>query len=69
MEISGRNQLEAEVVRVRLGEVMAEVVMQLAGGQELVAAITRSSAERLELAPGMKVFALVKATEVMVGKP
>ncbi|MGE3075825.1 MAG: molybdopterin-binding protein [Dehalococcoidia bacterium] len=69
MEISGRNQLEAEIVRVRLGEVMAEVVMRLAGGQELVAAITRSSAERLWLEPGMKVFALVKATEVMVGKP
>jgi len=69
MQVSGRNQLEAEVVSITLGDVMAEVLMRLDGGQELVAAITRSSVERMNIQPGDRVFALVKATEVMVGKP
>lgn len=68
MELSSRNQLVATVKDVRLGSIMAEVVVELAGGQEVVAAITRSSAERLGLKPGDPVFALVKATEVMIGK-
>ena len=69
MELSGRNQLPAEVVEVKLGGIMAEVVMRLDGGEEIVAAITRSSAERLGLAAGQKVIAVIKATEVMIGKP
>lgn len=68
MELSSRNQLAATVKDVRLGGIMAEVIVELPGGQELVAAITRSSAERLCLKPGDSVVALVKATEVMIGK-
>ncbi|MFN8618811.1 MAG: TOBE domain-containing protein [Dehalococcoidia bacterium] len=68
MELSARNQLPATVKSVRLGGIMAEVVLELEGGAELVAAITRGSAEKLELAEGKKVLAVVKATEVMVGR-
>ncbi len=68
MELSSRNQLKAMVKSVTLGNIMAEVVMELAGGQEMVAAITRGSAERLKLKPGDQVTAIVKATEVIVGK-
>jgi len=66
MQLSSRNQLKATVVDVKLGGIMAEVVMRLEGGDELVAAITRSSAERLGLQPGAQVTAIIKATEVMV---
>lgn len=69
MQLSGRNQLKATIREVRLGNVMAEVVMELEGGQELVAAITRRSAENMKLEVGNEVVAVVKATEVMVGKP
>ncbi|KAA0237092.1 MAG: TOBE domain-containing protein [Dehalococcoidia bacterium] len=69
MELSARNQLPASVKDVRMGEVMAQVVLELAGGGELVAAITRDSAERLGLQPGKRVLAVVKATEVMVALP
>ena len=69
MQLSGRNQLEAEIVSVKLGGIMAEVVMRLPGGQEIVAAITRGSAERLDLKPGDPCIAVIKATEVMIGKP
>jgi molybdate transport system regulatory protein len=46
---------------------MAEVVVDVAGGHEIVAAITAESARRLGLAPGKRVVAVVKSTEVMIG--
>ncbi|MGH2634111.1 MAG: TOBE domain-containing protein [Tepidiformaceae bacterium] len=68
MELSSRNQLKATVKEVNLGGTTAEVIIELDGGAELVAAITRRSAERLGLKPGGEVFAIIKATEVMVGR-
>jgi len=51
-----------------LGDVMAEVVVELGDGKEVVAEITRRSAERLELKEGEKVVAVIKATEVIIAK-
>jgi molybdopterin-binding protein len=51
MRLSTRNQLAGKVTEVKLGGIMAEVVVDL-GGQTVVAAITRGSAEHLELAEG-----------------
>ncbi|MFZ0995318.1 MAG: TOBE domain-containing protein [Candidatus Dormiibacterota bacterium] len=68
MRISARNQLPGTVTRVDLGAVMSTVVIRLAGGEEVVAAITKDSAESLELKVGDSVMAVIKATEVMVGK-
>ena len=67
MELSARNQLKGTVKSVHLGEVMAEVVVDV-GGQEIASAITRTSAERLGLAQGDEVVAVIKATEVLIGK-
>jgi len=47
---------------------MAEVVVELPGGQEVVAAITLGSAETLNLKPGDDVTAIIKSTDVMIGK-
>ncbi len=66
-ELSARNQLKGTVKSVKLGAVMAEVVVDVAG-QEIVAAITRTSAERLKLKQGDQVTAIIKATEVMIAK-
>ena len=66
--LSARNQLPATVKSVRLGNVMAEVVMDVAG-VEVVAAITRGSAEALGLKAGDAVKAVIKATEVLIDKP
>ena len=66
MKISARNQFPATVRAVIAGQVMSEVVVELEGGQELVAAITSESARRLDLAPGTKVVALIKSTEVLL---
>ena len=66
METSARNQLKGTVVSVSLGTVMAEVTIDV-NGATVVAAITKESTERLGLAEGKSVVAIVKATDVMIG--
>jgi molybdopterin-binding protein len=68
MELSTRNQLPGKVTDVKLGTIMSEITVELQGGQTVVAAITRGSAEHLSLVPGDAVTVLIKATEVMLGK-
>lgn len=65
--LSARNQLAAVVKSVKFGNLMAEVLMDV-GGVEVVAVITRGSAESLKLQPGDHVKAVIKSTEVMVDK-
>ena len=67
MEISARNQLKGQVVRVKSGAVMAEVEVKIKPGK-VVAAITDSSVKRLKLKAGDKVTVIIKATEVLIGK-
>ena len=67
MELSTRNQLQGTVKSVKLGTIMAEVVVDI-GGQEVVAAVTRGGVEQLGLSDGDAVTVLIKATEVMLGK-
>jgi molybdate transport system regulatory protein len=66
MKLSARNQLSGTVTNVELGAVMAEVTVDV-DGQQIVSAITRSSAERLGLAEGRQVTVFIKATEVLLG--
>ena len=68
VEISARNQLRGRVTALSFGGVMAEVRIQI-GTQDLVSVITRASVERLGIKVGDDVVAVIKATEVMVGKP
>lgn len=67
MELSARNQLKGTITSVKLGTIMAEVGVDV-GGQEVVAAITRSSVERLGLREGERITVIIKATEVMLAK-
>jgi molybdopterin-binding protein len=67
MQLSARNQLKGTVKSVKTGAIMAEVVLDV-GGNELVAEISKGSVERLQLKTGDQVTAIIKATEVMVGK-
>ena len=68
MELSARNQLPGRVVEIKLGEVMAEVVVDIGDGKTIVAAVTRGSVEGLGLQQASEVVAVIKATEVMIGK-
>ena len=68
MKISARNLLAGTVKAVTKGSVNAEVTLTLEGGETVVAIITNSSIDSLELAKGRRAFAIIKASEVMVGK-
>ena len=68
MPLSARNQLDATVSAVKHGSVMSVVTIQLSGGEEIVAAITRDSAEALSLGDGDRVTAIIKSTEVILSK-
>ena len=68
MRLSARNQLTGTVSSIELGAVMATVTINLDGGQEVVASITKDSVENLALSIGDAVTAVIKSTEVMVGK-
>ena len=68
MEISARNQLKGRVKSVRSGDIMSEVVVVLADGQEITSVITRDAVEHLQLQPGDEVAAVIKSTEVMIRK-
>ena len=64
--ISGRNKLIGRVAEIRYEGLLAEVVIDISGGQQMVSIITAGSARSLGLKKGSSVYALVKATEVMV---
>ena len=66
MKISARNQLPGTVKSVTEGQVMAEVVIEVDGGQQIVSAITAEWARALGLAAGRRVVALIKSTEVIL---
>jgi molybdate transport system regulatory protein len=68
MKISARNVLPGKVTNVTQGAVNSEVALSLRGGETIVAVITNSSVERLGLQAGTDAFAIIKASEVMVGK-
>ena len=67
MELSARNQVKGVVREVKTGQVMAEITVEVEAGS-VVAAITDSSRERLNLQDGDQVTVFVKSTEVMIGK-
>lgn len=66
MKISARNVLKGTVKSVTTGAVNNEIVVELPGGMEVVSIITKSSSERLQLAPGKEVYAVIKASNVMI---
>lgn len=67
MNISARNQLKGKVKELKKGPVSTEVVIDV-NGSEVVSSITTASAESLNLSVGDGVVAIVKASNVMVGK-
>ena len=67
MKISARNILKGKVVKVIKGAVNAEITIELPGGTRLVSIITNSSVENLGLAEGKEAYAIIKASNVMVG--
>ncbi len=66
MKLSARNVLKGTVKKLVHGAVNTEVLIELAGGEEVTAIITKESAVSLGLAPGKPAYAVIKASEVIV---
>ncbi len=66
MKLSARNILKGKVKKIIQGAVNSEVIIELPGGTEVVSIITKESVESLELKAGKEVYAVIKASNVMV---
>ncbi|MCU0845391.1 MAG: molybdopterin-binding protein [Spirochaetes bacterium] len=66
MKISARNMIKGKVKKMTHGVVNTEVVIELPGGTEIVSIITKASADTLALAQGKDVYAVIKASNVML---
>jgi molybdopterin-binding protein len=67
-KLSARNQLRGKVVEVRKGQTTAHVRIDIGGGVVITSSITSQAVDDLALARGDDVFAVIKASDVMVGK-
>jgi molybdopterin-binding protein len=67
MKLSARNQLKGRVVGITKGATTSHVKIEIAGGAVLTAAITNEAVDELELETGDTAYAVIKASDVMVG--
>jgi molybdopterin-binding protein len=67
MKLSARNILKGKVVKITPGAVNSEIVLELPGGAQVVSIITKQSAEGLGLVVGKTAYAVIKASNVMIG--
>ena len=67
MKLSARNQLKGKITEVKKGATTAHVRLEIAPGQIVTAAITNEAVEALGLKTGDTAFAVIKASDVMIG--
>ncbi len=67
MNISARNRLKGKVVHVKKGAVAAQVEVDIGGGNRVTSTITVTSVEELGIEVGKEVYAVIKASDVMIG--
>jgi len=67
LKISARNAIPGKVKRVKLGAVNAEITLQVGKGIEVVSVISAASARALKLKKGQAAYAVIKASDVMIG--
>lgn len=68
MKLSARNKIKGTIKEVKIGSVMAKVTIELPDGQIINSMITIDSVEDMNLKSGDQVYAVIKSTEVMIGK-
>jgi len=66
MKISARNMLKGKISKIISGAVNSEVIIETAGGESIVSIITKESVDSLGLKEGKDVYAVIKASNVMV---
>jgi molybdopterin-binding protein len=68
MKLSARNQIKGKITVVEKGAVMAKVKIDIGGGNSITSLISKESVDDLALKAGDDVTAIIKSTEVMIGK-
>ncbi len=69
MKISARNSLKGKITAIKKGAVMAQITVDIRGGNHVSSAIFVDSVEDLKLKVGDSVFAVIKSTDVMIATP
>ena len=67
MKLSARNILKGKVIKIITGAVNSEVTIELPGGTPIVSIITNASVESLALKVGKEAYAIIKASNIMLG--
>ncbi|QDE31230.1 MULTISPECIES: molybdopterin-binding protein [Shewanella] len=67
MKISARNQLKGTVKTIQAGAVNSEIMIELSGGEQIASIITNEAVKSLNLKVGSTAYAIVKASNVMLG--
>jgi molybdopterin-binding protein len=67
MKLSARNQIAGTIKTVKPGATTTHVSVEISPSVTIMASITNEAAEELALKPGMAAFAVIKASDVMVG--
>jgi molybdopterin-binding protein len=68
MKLSARNQLKGKIVAVQKGQTTAHVRIDIGTGVIITASITNEAVDDLSLKAGDEAFAVIKASDVMIGK-
>jgi molybdopterin-binding protein len=68
MKLSARNQIKGRVVDVKKGATTSHVRIDIGGGVVVVSSITNEAVDDLGLKTGDEAYAVIKASDVMVGK-
>ncbi len=66
MKLSARNVLKGKIIDVTKGATTAHVKIDV-GGIIVTSSITNAAVDELKLAPGKDAYAVIKASDVMVG--
>lgn len=68
MKVSARNQFSGKVADLHQGAVYTEVLLELSGGTAMTAMVTHRAAEELKLGPGAEIFAVIKASHILLAE-
>jgi len=67
MKLSARNRIKGRIVDIKLGVTTAHVTIDIGGGQMVMSAITNESVDEMDLTVGKDAYAVIKASDVMIG--
>jgi molybdopterin-binding protein len=68
MRLSARNIIKGKILEVKLGATTAHITIEIAGGAVITSSITNEAVAALDLKVGETAYAVIKASDVMVGK-